>query len=526
MIIIMSSAYVSDEFQAEIGKIPPTLLPLGNKKLVEHQIESLKRSYPDEKIILSLPESFILSATLAKQFSILEIDIRCVPDRFTLSEAVLYILNTSDVMFNLSETIKILYGDTYISDFSFSCQSQNLIAIAEAKTSYSWEYVSELEDKNLVWCGFFKFGNISSLLKSLALKRENFNEAIKLYAKFNQVDTVQTYHWNDLGHINTYFLARAQLTTQRAFNELNISDGIVRKNGEPQIKIEAEANWFTHVPASIKRFTPLLIDSGIKDGRFGYELEYLSSMPLNELFVHGNNNAKDWDVIFAEIVKFFEASQIHSTSVENNAIEQEFTALIRDKTFQRLNGYAKDNNISLNTPLFYDGMQLPSALSICSECIDLVRKLPNKAGVLHGDLCFSNMLFDSRGVRLKLIDPRGLDSYSNLTIYGDAKYDLAKLTHSVIGLYDFIISGNYKILNEGTKENHLEFDIEERVRDIQNKFWGLEYLKGITIEKIMPLVVLLFFSMLPLHTDRPDRQDAMWLNALRLYKISVMEKDV
>lgn len=518
MIIIMSSAYVSDEFQAEVGKIPPTLLPLGNKKLVEHQIESLKQSYPDEKIILSLPESFILSITLEKQLSVLEIDIRFVPDRFTLSEAVLYILNTSEVMFNLSEDIKILYGDTYISDLSFSYQNQNLIAIAEAKTSYAWEYVSELEDKNLVWCGFFKFGNVPSLLKSLALKRDNFNEAIKLYAKFNHVDTVQTYHWNDLGHINTYFLARAQLTTQRAFNELNISDGVVRKSGEPKIKIEAEAHWFSNVPAPIKKFTPLLIDSGVKDDKFGYELEYLSSMPLNELFVHGNNNAKDWDVIFLEILNFFEASQKSRADKYQEEQEKDFLSLIRDKTFKRLDTFAKQREFNLDQPLFYNGIQLPSALEMCTKCIELVEKLPSKLGVLHGDLCFSNMLFDSRSVRLKLIDPRGLDSHNNLTIYGDAKYDLAKLTHSVIGLYDFIISGNYKVLNEGTRDIHLEFDIEDRVREIQKKFCNIEFLDSITIQQIIPLVVILFFSMLPLHSDRPDRQDAMWLNALRLYQ--------
>ena len=41
----------------------------------------------------------------------------------------------------------------------------------------------------------------------------------------------------------------------------------------------------------------------------------------------------------------------------------------------------------------------------------------------------------------------------------------------------------------------------------------------------MPLVVLLFMSMLPLHEDRPDRQKAMFYNALRIYKkyIKILE---
>ena len=41
-------------------------------------------------------------------------------------------------------------------------------------------------------------------------------------------------------------------------------------------------------------------------------------------------------------------------------------------------------------------------------------------------------------------------------------------------------------------------------------------------EEIMPLVILLFLSMLPMHADRPDRQEAMLLNAGRLFKTYVL----
>lgn len=517
----MSSAYVSDEFQAEIGKLPPTFLPLGNRKLVEHQIVSLRRKFPDEEIILSLPESFECALTTEKKLIEMGVTIQVVPDQFTLSEAVLYVLNTSDLIFKDKGSVSILYGDTYISDFAFMNNQQDLIAIAEAKTSYAWEYIhTNTDDSNLVWCGFFRFSKIPNLLKSLALNRDSFNNAVKHYSSNNNVSLCQTNHWHDLGHINTYFLARAQLTTQRSFNELEICDGVVRKSGEPQIKIKAEANWFNAIPAAIKKFTPLLIDAGIKEDRFSYDLEYMSCMPLNELFVHGYNKSQDWKVIFCEIQKFFQAGQ-QVQHLDSALIAEDFQNLIQIKTFQRLNEFAKCKEISLDEPLFYEGKELPSALMICNECINQIKSLPEKVGVLHGDLCFSNMLFDSRSVRLKVIDPRGLDSNSKLTIYGDAKYDLAKLSHSVIGLYDFIISGHYKILHAGTKEVSLYFDVDPSVKEIQDRFCKFEFLEGVSIQQIMPLVVLLFFSMLPLHSDRPDRQDAMWLNALRLYTLII-----
>ena len=37
------------------------------------------------------------------------------------------------------------------------------------------------------------------------------------------------------------------------------------------------------------------------------------------------------------------------------------------------------------------------------------------------------------------------------------------------------------------------------------------------------LTILLFLSMLPLHDDNPSRQEAMLLNAMRLYKTYIYD---
>ncbi|GHA01301.1 hypothetical protein DC083_03485 [Ignatzschineria ureiclastica] len=514
MIIITSSAYLSAEFQVELGAIPPTFLPLGNKKLLEHQVMTLRQFY-DDQITLTLPESFEITEILQKQIDRLEIEVIQVPDQFSLSEAILYTLNVSTT--EDEKPVRILYGDTYIADFSFAEVSDDLIAIAKVKNSYNWEYVDTiLHQDNLVWCGYFSFSHKSLLLKSLALVRDHFNEAVKYYAKQCNVAYGMTEHWQDLGHINTYFAARANLTTQRAFNTLQIENGVVTKSGEPTRKIAAEAHWFEAIPKHLRIFTPLYLGESTLNGKLGYSLEYLSSMPLNELFVHGQNQVQDWQVIFDEVKRWFALS-----SSENVAIPAEITAeyqrLIAEKTDERIAQFAKESGISLDLPTYYAGKKLPSIREICREAIEATLKLPSRLGILHGDLCFSNMLFDSRGLRLKLIDPRGLDSAGNFTLYGDLKYDYAKLTHSVIGLYDFIISGDFLIENAGTSEVLLHFDIDDRIAEIQALFAKISFLKGVTLQDILPGVILLFFSMLPLHNDRPDRQDAMLLNAFRLY---------
>ncbi|WP_323921349.1 MULTISPECIES: protein kinase family protein [Aeromonas] len=158
---------------------------------------------------------------------------------------------------------------------------------------------------------------------------------------------------------------------------------------------------------------------------------------------------------------------------------------------------------------------------IAEDCIKRVLTMPLIPAVMHGDICFSNILFDSRSERLKMVDPRGINFNGDFSIYGDQKYDLAKLTHSVIGLYDFIIAGRYTLDVDADGHEVIHFDIDSRLSMVQEGFMNVPFLDGVTIKDVMPLVVLLFLSMLPLHSDRQDRQKAMLLNAVRLYKTFV-----
>ena len=64
----------------------------------------------------------------------------------------------------------------------------------------------------------------------------------------------------------------------------------------------------------------------------------------------------------------------------------------------------------------------------------------------------------------------------------------------------------------------IKFEIDHRLKSIQKIFMEIDFIDGLKVKSIMPLVVLLFLSMLPLHADKPDRQKAMLLNAVRLYK--------
>ena len=78
----------------------------------------------------------------------------------------------------------------------------------------------------------------------------------------------------------------------------------------------------------------------------------------------------------------------------------------------------------------------------------------------HGDPCFSNTLYDKSSEMLKLIDPKG--ALSEDEIYTNEYYDLAKLSHSILGNYDFMNNGLFRIeLN-----NELKMDLKIKLQHL------------------------------------------------------------
>ena len=97
------------------------------------------------------------------------------------------------------------------------------------------------------------------------------------------------------------------------------------------------------------------------------------------------------------------------------------------------------------------------------------------------------------------------------------RYDIAKLSHSIIGLYDFIIAGRY------TYTESTPYDVSFKIYSSDNKSiadYFLLLMKNqyhISKDTIYPIMINLFLSMLPLHSDDRIRQKALLANALRLY---------
>ena len=113
----------------------------------------------------------------------------------------------------------------------------------------------------------------------------------------------------------------------------------------------------------------------------------------------------------------------------------------------------------------------------------------------------------------KLIDPRG--RFKTQSIYGDPRYDIAKLRHSIVGLYDFIIAGLYKLTCLGDCSYNFQISTPVLTEKLEPFFDELVVGYGYNRREIKLIEALLFLTMIPLHKDDIQRQKAFYLTAIK-----------
>lgn len=135
--------------------------------------------------------------------------------------------------------------------------------------------------------------------------------------------------------------------------------------------------------------------------------------------------------------------------------------------------------------------------------------------LIHGDCCFSNILYGQDKHVLRFIDPRG--SFGKQGIYGDIRYDVAKLYHSVDGTYEAFINDKFDVTSSGnlhelTVRGHLTRVEINHALDAFEKVFFPQYNK----KQIKILQGCIFIGMCARHYDSLTRQHAMYLTGTRL----------
>ena len=456
--LVMSGAYVTQELVAEFGQIPPSFLPVGNRRLYEYQFE---RIGPTRTIYLTLPETFRVPAQDDRRLAELSVTILPIPEGLSLGEAAVFALN---LIGGQDQAVSMLHGDTLIE--AMPTADLDWIGISAGSEGYSWAEVTLDGDRIVgvetvaagvsreiaapVVCGLFAFAHTTALVRGITRSRGSFIGGILDYARQHPLRALEVPVWYDFGHVQTYFRSRRLVTGTRHFNELRIDGKTARKTSRDNMKIRAEASWLADVPPPLRIYCARLIDAGEeKDGRAFYETEYGYLPTLAELFVFGMLGRPAWTRMLDSCHDFLESCPTCANEVSGDLLLRELTIT---KTAARLSRFANETGFDVDQMMRYDGQPLPSLMQIAEDIanhIDFDSKRP--ARVMHGDFCFSNILYDSRVQRIRVIDPRGYVDAERPSIYGDVRYDIAKLSHSTVGRYDQIIAGRYHLTSSANR---------------------------------------------------------------------------
>ena len=506
MLLILSGSYVSGDMQSEFGRIPPAFLPLAGKALLEYQIDSSG----EQDVFLALPSDYDLSPAESYLIESLELKIISVDHRESLKKCIVYCL---DYVGQHNHPIKMLFGDTLIPSVNTNT-NRNIIGISNGLVGFYWAAFNKsietfnenqyLRENCLVLNGYFEFENWSIPKKAFSGSDDDFIKSVNLLLKDEHVSTLEMEHWLDFGHLHSFFLSRKSFTSERCFNNLTYQDGFFTKSAVDNTKILAEKVWFESLDKALQIYVPAVHSNDDNS----YAIEYIYSLPVNELYLRCRLGAAAWTRIIKSCFDFLDKLHSHSSTEANG------NWLLPTKTESRISSLPPEVRSHINEALRANGETFASVIRKANGLIPY-RTFDHQ--FVHGDFCFSNILYDFRANRIKAIDPRGCDFNNNITVYGDPLYDYAKLAHSCIGRYDDIVAERYDQKRLASNFS-LELIASRECNSIASAFTKELDKRNINQKIIYGYMVHLFLSMIPLHSDSLNRQVAFSLNAVRLIR--------
>lgn len=509
------------------------LLPLRGKPVIWWQIDNLKQQGISDFILVVCKDNQKLldyiKNILSQNFSIKLVK---VGSKKNILSSLKYGLQKA----NPNLPTRVILGDTMLTK-SITDERDILFTSKEITTSDDWCLVERISPQKLYFydkhkkldirgkealVGYYSFSDTKYLLnccvKARLMLKQEISTALIMYQEKYQLKTKNVSDWYDLGHTSGLIKAKNILFSARDFNSISVDTkmGTLTKSSTKVQKLEDEAFWYENLPEILKVLTPRLINFR-KSENIAYLTQELYGYPsLQELFLSGNVNIEDWRYIIEKLFSLHK--ELEKYSIPNN--EKALLWLYFDKTKERLAQLTQQSNywqkLLAQEYLVINSRQLLGIEKMKEQIEAYAKKLAKIKfqTVVHGDYCFSNILFDSSNYTFKLIDPRGRLN-AGPTIYGDARYDIAKLRHSICGLYDFVVQGLFHL--EKVADGFEYKILTNRDYSILEKIFDKEAVKnGFDAQEIKFIEGLLFLSMIPLHVDNLQRQTVFYLKSLEL----------
>lgn len=321
----------------------------------------------------------------------------------------------------------------------------------------------------------------------------------------------------DIGLIGNFIQCITGNFDSRYFNSLKGNEYTLVKSSSNKKKIKAEYTFYHLLPEDMKFWFIMPFHYQETEEAASYTMERLHMTDLAIKWVHGSMDENEFEELMDKYFFFFKSRHIKECS--NEEYQKIAKALYTDKVNERIANlktlpeYARIAallNVSEDTRIDY----------LVDKYFELKAKIekrisyPRECVIGHGDPCFANALYNKSTKTLKFIDPKGALTEDEL--WTNPYYDIAKLSHSVCGRYDFFNNALFDIKIDSTFSYNLEipFDNSKYIEIFRKKVEenGFDYLSVRIYE------ASLFLSMLPLHIDNPHKVFGFILNVKNILK--------
>lgn len=524
--IVIPSAKFAPLQLNNYGDIPMALYPINNSPIIRLILSEYTKN---DKFILVGFEGYSQLSKYAKTIKDYNVEVIKLEKLSNLSYSIEKAID--NINFNEGDELIVNFADTVVDNNDVI--GDTIIYKPEKCVNSKWsyfvtkdgiiDYVIDKRDEKTkgdykLICGVFSISSPKDFLKELKRRNENENifDCIIRYSYIHKFKFIEAVNWLDIGHPEEYFNSKIAIKS-REFNHMffDKNRGILRKTSDDKKKFVGEIEWYIKLPKQLKYVAPRIFDYSTDYNDMFIEMEFYSYPTLLELNLYGNLDHNDWKRIFSKL--HFVLDDFKKFSVRNNQIISAIYEMYYKKTIERLKKLRENNNFItfFEKNIEVNGIRYISLDNLCLKLEDIVKEnLLNidEFNIIHGDMCFANILVDDKLNFIKLIDPRG--NFGGFDIFGDQRYELAKLMHSIDGKYDYIIKDLFDINVEGnsitlkfepSKVNIYQILVDSFNNEIKSHQKEIEIIES-----------LLFLSMIPLHNENINHQYAMLAVGLQI----------
>lgn len=434
----------------------------------------------------------------------------------------------------------VVLGDTYVEfeSWSFLFSTNPIVFTSQVSDPYRWccievsdsdDRVTKLHNKSPVLHGnwqacvgayFFPSSKALNELVEASRQIQGLPQDLEgpLGALVNQesLKAQSVSAWLDAGHLDRAAVASSRMLSARTFNSITLEAlrGTVTKRSRDRAKIQSEIDYLRELPVDAAVLFPRVLDAGDDGQTAWYTMERYGYPSLREMYLWHQVEPRRWAEVFShlhDLVSDVLGRHAGTLSPEDQWLmywdkpNRRIAELLRQPAGEPL----RTNCLTIN------GRPTRSFTAMGDDIQEALDGLTarGRGRLIHGDLCLSNILYDLGSSTCRFIDPRG--SFGRSTSTGDARYDYAKLWHSLGGWYEHLAEDLVSLAWQDSSHVTLAIPITPRQVSIQREFADV-FLAEDSFRDVALITGLTLCSVASLHRESRQRQQALYLRGVMM----------